>query len=113
MAGSPLATMGAVHTAATLETFIAMECHAVDFISWWQELVTGVTQPVIKDGYVTVPGYARPGRGAERAGGEGALALSGLLRAERRSGIQAVQAAAAWPHFNVDGVWVNERTSDY
>ena len=19
----------------------------------------------------------------------------------------------AWPHFNVDGVWVNERTSDY
>jgi len=22
-------------------------------------------------------------------------------------------AGGPWPHFNVDGVWVNERTSDY
>jgi hypothetical protein len=22
-------------------------------------------------------------------------------------------SGGAWPHFNVDGVWVNERTSDY
>jgi len=37
MAGSPLATIAAVHTASTLDNFVAMECHAVDFISWWQE----------------------------------------------------------------------------
>ena len=47
MAGSPLATFAAVHTAATLDSFVAMECHAVDFISWWQQLVTGVPQPII------------------------------------------------------------------
>ena len=38
MAGSPLGTMGAVHTVATVENFLAMECHAADFMSWWQEL---------------------------------------------------------------------------
>ena len=63
MAGSPLATMGAVHTAATIENFVAMECHAVDFISWWSELVAGATQPIIKDGYITVPDT--PGLGVE------------------------------------------------
>jgi L-alanine-DL-glutamate epimerase-like enolase superfamily enzyme len=63
MAGSPLGTMGAVHTVATVEHFLAMECHAVDFMSWWQELVTGVPKPFIKDGYITVPDT--PGLGIE------------------------------------------------
>jgi hypothetical protein len=40
-----------------------MECHAVDFISWWQDLITGVPQLVIKDGYITVPDA--PGLGVE------------------------------------------------
>ena len=112
MAGSPLATMGAVHTAATIQTFIAMECHAVDFISWWSELVTGVTQPVIKDGYVTVPDA--PGLGVELNEAvvkehlryPGYFEPNAVWDATRPSG-------GAWPHFNVDGVWVNERTSDY
>src|ERR1017187_9686251 len=56
-------SIGAVHTAATIENFVAMECHAVDFISWWSELVAGATQPIIKDGYITVPDT--PGLGVE------------------------------------------------
>jgi len=62
MAGSPLATMGAVHTAARWR----VHRHGMPrggFLSWWQELVTGVTEPVIKDGYVTVPDT--PGLGVE------------------------------------------------
>ena len=47
MAGSPLATIAAPHTAATLDAFVTMECHAVDFISWWQQLVPGVPQPFL------------------------------------------------------------------
>jgi len=112
MAGSPLATMGAVHTAATLESFIAMECHAVDFISWWQELVTGVPQPVINGGYITVPDT--PGLGVElnepvvkeHLRYPGYFEPNAQWDPSRPSG-------GAWPHFNVDGVWVNERTSDY
>jgi L-alanine-DL-glutamate epimerase-like enolase superfamily enzyme len=112
MAGSPLATMGAVHTAATLESFIAMECHAVDFLSWWQELVTGVTEPVIKDGYVTVPDT--PGLGVEL----NEAVVKEHLRYPGYFEPNAVwdptrPMSGAWPHFNVDGVWVNERTSDY
>ena len=112
MAGSPLGTMGAVHTAATLESFIAMECHAVDFISWWQELVAGVSQPVINGGYITVPDT--PGLGVE-------LNEPVVKEHLRYPGYFEPNAAwdpnrpmsGPWPHFNVDGVWVNERTSDY
>src|ERR1035441_7690315 len=52
MAGSPLATIAAVHTAATLDDFVAMECHAVDFLSWWQQLITGPSRPLINQGYI-------------------------------------------------------------
>lgn len=63
MAGSPLGTMGAVHTAATFDQFLAMENHAVDFMKWWQELVTGIPKPIINQGYITVPDT--PGLGIE------------------------------------------------
>ncbi|MEI9974265.1 MAG: enolase C-terminal domain-like protein [Ignavibacteriota bacterium] len=63
MAGSPLATMAAAHTACTLDAFVAMECHAVDFITWWQDLITGAHKPFIDAGYVTVPDA--PGLGVE------------------------------------------------
>ncbi len=112
MAGSPLVTVAAVHTAATLDNFVAMECHAVDFISWWQELVTGVPQPIIKDGYITVPDA--PGLGVE-------LNEPVVKEHLRYPGYFEKDAVwdpnrpmnGPWPHFNVDGVWVNERTSDY
>jgi L-alanine-DL-glutamate epimerase-like enolase superfamily enzyme len=115
MAGSPLATMAAVHTAATLDAFVAMECHAVDFISWWQELLGGIQQPLIKNGYITVPDA--PGLGVE-------LNEKVVREHLRRPGYFDPSTkwddsfvgrgpGGAWPHFNVDGVWVNEQTSDY
>jgi len=115
MAGSPLATIAAVHTAATLESYIAMECHAVDFLSWWQQLITGVSQPLIDKGYITVPDA--PGLGVE-------LNEPVVREHLRKPGyfdpatkwddsITGRGEGGPWPHFNVDGVWVNERTSDY
>jgi L-alanine-DL-glutamate epimerase-like enolase superfamily enzyme len=115
MAGSPLATIAAVHTAATLEAYVAMECHAVDFLSWWQQLVTGVPQPLIKDGYIAVPDA--PGLGVELN--------EPVVREHLRNpgyfdpttkwddSITGRGGGGPWPHFNVDGVWVNEQTSDY
>ena len=72
-------------------------------ISWWQELVTGVTQPFIKDGYVTVPDT--PGLGIElnEAVVKEHLRYAGYFEPNavwdptRPSG-------GPWPHFNVDGV---------
>jgi L-alanine-DL-glutamate epimerase-like enolase superfamily enzyme len=115
MAGSPLATIAAVHTAATLDSYIAMECHAVDFLSWWQQLITGVPQPLIDKGYITVPDA--PGLGVE-------LNEPVVREHLRKPGyfdpatnwddsITGRGLGGPWPHFNVDGVWVNERTSDY
>jgi hypothetical protein len=113
MAGSPLGTMGAVHTAATLDNFVAMECHAVDFISWWQELVTGVTQPFIDNGYVTVPDA--PGLGVElnEAVVKEHLRYPGYFEPNGKYDPDRPAGGGPWPHFNVDGKWVNERTSDY
>lgn len=112
MAGSPLGTMAAAHTAATLANFVAMECHAVDFISWWQELVTGVTQPFINNGYVTVPDT--PGLGVElnEPVVREHLRYPGYFEPNAQVDPNR-PAGGAWPHFNVDGKWVNERTSDY
>jgi L-alanine-DL-glutamate epimerase-like enolase superfamily enzyme len=112
MAGSPLATMGAVHTAATLDNFVAMECHAVDFIAWWESLITGVPQPLIKDGYITVPDA--PGLGVElnEAVVKEHLRYPGYFD-PNFTWNASLPSGGAWPHFNVDGVWVNERTSDY
>ena len=112
MAGSPLGTMGAVHTAATIAQFKAMECHAVDFISWWQELVTGVTQPVIKDGYITVPDT--PGLGVElnEPVVKEHLRYPGYFEPNAQVDPNR-PAGGPWPHFDVNGKWVNERESNY
>ena len=115
MAGSPLATFAAVHTAATLDSFVAMECHAVDFISWWQELVTGVSQPLINQGYIAVPDT--PGLGVElnEKVVKEHLRYPGYFDPSPKwdESINPRGAGGPWPHFNVDGVWVNERTVDY
>jgi len=115
MAGSPLATMAAAHTAVTLDNFIAMECHAVDFLDWWSQLVTGVPQPFIKDGYVKVPDA--PGLGVElnEAVVKEHLRLPGYFEASTKwdDSITGRGGHGPWPHFNVDGKWVNEATEDY
>lgn len=115
MAGSPLATIAAVHTAATLDSFVAMECHAVDFISWWQQLITGLPQPLINGGYITVPDA--PGLGVElnEAVVKEHLRKPGYFEPSTKwdESFTGRFEGGPWPHFNVDGVWVNERTSDY
>jgi L-alanine-DL-glutamate epimerase-like enolase superfamily enzyme len=54
LAGTPVATMAAVHAAAATENFVALEHHAAD-LSWWSDLVTGLPRPLISDGQITVP----------------------------------------------------------
>ena len=62
MAESPVACMAAVHAAAAMHNVLAMELHSVD-VPWWQDLVKGLPEPIVKDGYITVPDT--PGLGIE------------------------------------------------
>lgn len=58
---SPVGTVAACHTCASIRNFIVMEFHCSD-VPWWNDLVvTG--QPLIRDGYITVP--EGPGLGYE------------------------------------------------
>ena len=61
-AGSPISTLANVHCAAATENFLALEHHAAD-IPWWADLVTGMEQPILEDGYFPVP--EAPGLGFE------------------------------------------------
>ena len=61
-AGSPVGSIASVHCACTLPNFVAMENHAVD-IPWWDDLVTGLPNPIIQEGYITVP--EKPGLGLD------------------------------------------------
>jgi L-alanine-DL-glutamate epimerase-like enolase superfamily enzyme len=54
MAGSPVAAMAAVHIAAATENFLVLENHSVD-IPEWNQLVTGLPDPIIQRGYIHVP----------------------------------------------------------
>jgi hypothetical protein len=60
MAATPIATLASVHIAAATQNFLALEHHAAD-VARWSELVTGLPQPLVEDGYITVPD--RPGLG--------------------------------------------------
>ncbi len=61
-AGSPVGCMASVHMISTIKDFVAMENHAVD-IPWWGDLVTGVSKPIVNQGYIQVPNA--PGLGVE------------------------------------------------
>jgi L-alanine-DL-glutamate epimerase-like enolase superfamily enzyme len=54
MAGSPISCLASVHCAAATENFLVLENHSVDHADW-NELVTGLPQPLIQDGYIQVP----------------------------------------------------------
>jgi L-alanine-DL-glutamate epimerase-like enolase superfamily enzyme len=54
LAASPVATMASVHIAAATENFLVLEHHAAD-VARWDQLVTGLPQPLVQDGYITVP----------------------------------------------------------
>lgn len=54
MAGSPVAALASVHCAAATENFLALENHSAD-IPAWNNLVEGLPNPLVQDGYITVP----------------------------------------------------------
>jgi L-alanine-DL-glutamate epimerase-like enolase superfamily enzyme len=58
---SPIATVAACHSCASMRNFTVMEFHAQD-VPWWDDLVIG-EQPIIQDGYIALP--ERPGLGIE------------------------------------------------
>jgi L-alanine-DL-glutamate epimerase-like enolase superfamily enzyme len=58
--GSPIGTLAAAHFCAAIPNFLALEFHASD-VPFWDDLVVGSDQPLIKDGFILVPD--RPGLG--------------------------------------------------
>ena len=54
MAASPICALANVHCAAATENFIVLENHSVDMPEW-NELVHGLPQPLIQDGFIQVP----------------------------------------------------------
>jgi L-alanine-DL-glutamate epimerase-like enolase superfamily enzyme len=58
---SPIGTMAACHTCASMRNFIIMEFHSMD-VEWWDDLVTA-GEPLIQDGFITMP--EGPGVGLE------------------------------------------------
>jgi L-alanine-DL-glutamate epimerase-like enolase superfamily enzyme len=54
MAGSPIAALAAVHCAAATENFLVLENHSVDHPEW-NDVVLGLPNPLIQDGYIQVP----------------------------------------------------------
>jgi L-alanine-DL-glutamate epimerase-like enolase superfamily enzyme len=61
-AGSPISFSANLHAAAAINSFVALEHHALD-IPWWKDLVTGLPDPLIVDGHVKVP--EKPGLGID------------------------------------------------
>lgn len=53
-AGSPISFMANVHCAAATQNVVALEHHSVD-VPWWDDLVTGVEKPLVREGFVAVP----------------------------------------------------------
>jgi L-alanine-DL-glutamate epimerase-like enolase superfamily enzyme len=61
-AGSPIAFMANLHTAAAIPSFVALEHHGLD-LPFWRDLVTGLPDNYLQDGYVSVPEV--PGLGVD------------------------------------------------
>jgi L-alanine-DL-glutamate epimerase-like enolase superfamily enzyme len=61
-AAGPVSFLGCVHSAAATENFFCLEHHAVDSPEW-EDLVSGISKPLVENGYVTVPDT--PGLGVE------------------------------------------------
>jgi L-alanine-DL-glutamate epimerase-like enolase superfamily enzyme len=62
MAGSPVGLFGSIHCAAATDNFMVMEHHDVD-TPIYDDLVTGVEKPLVKNGFASVPNG--PGFGIE------------------------------------------------
>ena len=93
MAASPVATLAATHIAAATASFLALEFHSFD-VPNWSRLVTGLPNPLVEQGFITVPDT--PGLGFEGLDSGRARRLrrpggAGRLRAHRRVGPRAGQ----------------------
>jgi L-alanine-DL-glutamate epimerase-like enolase superfamily enzyme len=77
-AGSPIAFMANLHTAAAIPSFVALEHHGLD-LPFWENLVTGLPKNYLEGGYVTVPD--KPGLGVDLnlEGIEACLRFPGLF----------------------------------
>mgnify|MGYP005802908085 FL=1 len=62
MAESPIGFMAALHGGAAVQNLLAVEYHSSD-VKWWNDLAIGIDNPVIKDGFATVPN--KPGLGID------------------------------------------------
>ena len=62
MAETPVAAMAAVHCAAAMENLLVLEIHSADNPTW-DDLVDGISKPIVQDGYIPVP--EGPGLGIE------------------------------------------------
>ena len=54
MAATPIATMAAAHIGAATSNFLVLEHHAAD-VPFWSALVSGLPNPIIEDGQITLP----------------------------------------------------------
>ncbi len=97
MAESPVACMAAVHTAAAMRNVLAIEYHSVD-VPWWKDMVFGLPDPLIKDGFIQVP--QGPGLGIEGLNDE-------LLRKHIHPDIPGMwEETTAWDReFSNDRIW--------
>ena len=62
MAESPVGCMAAVHSAAAIRNILAVEFHSVD-CPQWNNLVRGLPNPLIENGFIAVPD--KPGLGID------------------------------------------------
>jgi L-alanine-DL-glutamate epimerase-like enolase superfamily enzyme len=62
MAETPIAAMACVHSVAATENFLVLENHSVD-VPWWDDLVKGLSKPIVDHGYIAVPD--KPGLGID------------------------------------------------
>jgi L-alanine-DL-glutamate epimerase-like enolase superfamily enzyme len=61
-AGSPISCLANFHCAAATENFLVLENHSVD-LPQWNELITGLPNPLVQNGHIQVP--ETPGLGFE------------------------------------------------
>lgn len=83
-AGSPIAFMANLHCAAAIPSFVALEHHGLD-LPFWPDLVTGLPDDYLEDGFVRVP--EKPGLGVD-------LNYDGIEANLRRPGL--FQATEEW-----------------
>ena len=108
-AGSPVGGFAGYHCAATFQSFLAMENHALD-MPWWQDLVSGVPKPIIDKGYVAVP--ESPGLGLELndAVVKEHLRRPGYFEATTMFDdviVSGFRPGGPWPHYDEEGKWCN------